>query len=520
MINVAFNIPSIDKNNIKIKGYDFTVKRDIHKQYNYIKNINSYGTQNFRELINKFADFSYSFILLIDEYEYLFHSTFSSDKPIYIMRSIAQRKLPNNQRLRVCFAGSRSWEHLNELNIPGSPDFTFLANTIYLKPLQREDCHALLTSRLKKTSMKYEKNKIDELVDQAYSLSGGCPNVINYVGYDFIKNGGKINSNDIYKRLIPTFSTRWSNLSDSEQSTIILESLEYDDILSELRLIKETSNNNYELVGELWQKFVFKKRDEINKHETTPSLFSLVNHVKSFFKSSSKTATSQYNMKLELEIKAIKEQIDDIIEHINEECRFRGILDVFNFEDSHDHTYQLNALSKLCRNKEQFSNFISNLYTFLYESTFGPVYEVEEGNRYYCYQNKKNQVHLMRNCARLPNELWWYEANRNASLRQNDSTIYKSKDKINPNSDILHHINTIRGNYQHTRDKKSQVIPVRFKFPESMIVLYNKKKNPSSEQDFINLQRSILNALHRFLIYVKNLIEKEDVINYIDELTT
>jgi len=430
------------------------------------------------------------------------------------MRSIAQRELPNKQRLRVCFAGSRSWEHLNELNIPGSPDFTFLANTIYLKPLHREDCHELITSKLEKYSTKYEKNKIDELADQAYSLSGGCPNVINYVGYDFIKNGGKISINEIYRRLITMFSTRWSNLSDSEKKIIILESVEYDDILSAMRLIKKTSNNNYELVGQLWQKFVINKRAELNHQEAASFLSSIVNRIKTIAKSNSQEASHQYIMKSQLEIKTIKEQIDESIESINLECTYRELPHVFNFEDSHDHTYQLNALSKLCSSEEKFTYFISRFYEFIYESTYGPVYDIQDGNRYYCYHNKKKKQFLNKNGARLPSEMWYFTVNRSPSIEKKDHISHKNKEVINPKSHILQHTNTIRGHYQHTRGKKSIHIPLVFNFRESMSIL-NKGKNPSSKEDYINLQKNILIEFHIFLTNVRQIIENQHSVKYI-----
>jgi hypothetical protein len=110
----------------------------------------------------------------------------------------------------------------------------------------------------------------------------------------------------------------------------------------------------------------------------------------------------------------------------------------------------------------------------------------------------------------MPMDYWWYRGilkNPNVA----DWIVYEDKNKNSflentpAESDIVHHINSLRGKFAHTTKRKEK-IPLKFEWQESVKKL--KSPRPKTSTDWFKLQHTILTEFLIFLDKVHQKIER------------
>ena len=520
LIKGIFDNPNVDKTNFIMNEYQFHIYRDIKTQYKHIRGITDNGQVLFTQIIDKLAELSLSFILLIDEYEFLFHKTLNSYKPVRPIANLCQNNLANNQGLKVCIAGGKSWKHLSDLGIEGSPDFTFISSTIYLSKISEDGCRKIILDGLSKSNYDIEnnKNEVDSLIQKAIILSGGCPNTIKFIGKDFITNNGQLDSSRILQNLDDIFHVRFHAVGKKQKDSW-KQKYNLDDELVRLHTVEtEADGQIIKFVGELWNTYVKKNQKTIPQN----SLFDIIkNKLNNFLNFIGNHKNNQILNQLDkdkynLVLKTHYETISDFFQKINNECEYKNIPHVFDFASSQDHHYQRDSLLSMCDDKNKFKIFCAQVYCLLMESTKGTPYFQIDNTRKYCYYNKKKYSKLKETMARLPSELWNFKMKDYGHL---DKKVYLDISEYNPNGFIIDHIKTLRGYYYHTNNKKGEEIPLKFNINETMQELHKGDTFPNSDEDFIKLQITILERVTILLQYILNIIQKTPQTNYI-ELTT
>ncbi|MCK4921317.1 MAG: hypothetical protein KAS71_09740 [Bacteroidales bacterium] len=236
-----------------IELFPSTCWEDIYDRLSILKDnrVNSV----FSEVVDFYSShLGKTFILLIDEYEYLFKYSFDNPQAFFQIRSISELPpLIDKKQLQFVVAGSETWEKLGS-NI-GSPELNTLgAQIIFLPPLNRVDFDEMWDYLTKDMDTGIYEIKKSQSV---YDLSGGIPFYSKLIGNELL------NSSDIdYTVLLPHFEVGTNKFNEQElgllKSILIGNSIESSSI-SQLLINRgyiKSKDGTFLINGSLYKKYL------------------------------------------------------------------------------------------------------------------------------------------------------------------------------------------------------------------------------------------------------------------------
>ena len=319
----------------------------------YLENLSTYSglksKKLFKELIHSLAEKNYSIVLLIDEYESMFLTTFNGEPgSLYGVRNlITQAVLPNSQIFQCCITGTRRWS--DYYNTIGSDDFNFINDTAYLETLTENDSTQLIKYGLDKCNKDLPLLNFNNI----YEFSGGWPFLIKLMCNHTIQN--KIpDENYLNERCFSHFDSIWQRLSYDQK--LVLKRKDRNDrnvieYLLHLNLISKKSFLFKERIlplGKIWKNFVSQK---------------IVDDINNLSNQNPEQITNNFILS------EIADSTCDTINEIGRVLERKNLDPIFNTRRSPSYMKYASRLYSPSDNKESFKKFISVLYIIIFEST-------------------------------------------------------------------------------------------------------------------------------------------------------
>ncbi|MCX7611168.1 MAG: hypothetical protein N2043_06240 [Ignavibacterium sp.] len=414
--------------------------------YNELESLNKRGEFIFIKLIELTLSQGFNVILVIDEYESMFFSTFQGEiGSVHTIRDLVIQSSNYETKFTCSITGARSWDYY--ASDVGSDDFNFIDDTIFIKKLYLEETtelfeyyYSFCSVELKNNLSDWEKN-----IEMIYKLSGGWPYILKIIGNEY-STSGEINIDRIKERTKSHFNNILQRLTAEQKKTLISKiNSEYSNQLLKLGLL-EKIDGRIEINGEIFESFV---NENLKNEEFTAGLTELT------------------SINKRIEIQQLASDTTDLMTEINETLLAKNKEPIFNFKLSINFPLYCKNLSQFCENLENFKSFISSLYIIVFEATQKSIIDDKSSN-------KTKVVNL----ATLPD---------------------KFSRKYNNEPDIIHHIDVLRHKFLGAHDTLNDNWKVRRFDPFTSQEHFLGHRNTPDESEYYKLQKGILYEFNNFL---------------------
>jgi hypothetical protein len=326
--------------------------------YEKLQHLTDFRISGIFEEITKLTrdDFNRIFVLLIDEYEFLFTKSFDSPSGFFVLRELSS--LPDAPLVYVV-AGATKWDML--CSETGSAELNNLGGSLlYVSPIDYEDFEKMwnyYTNELPDNGVLAECSKV-------YELSGGIPFFAKLIGE--CQLSGLHNMIDI--NLSPHFLRIYNNLNKQEQKIVSmvmngdnLGCVQVDDLI--YRGILKFCDENCDINGELFKKYIYARKYSPSKDD------------------------DRQNRLLDSSRK-----IQSLIAAINDTSINKCGKNIFEVSNADFHCFE--DISKLAVEREDINAFASAIYLTVFERTADRVNIESDSESREC----------VRNLVRLPKE--------------------------------------------------------------------------------------------------------------------
>jgi len=329
------------KGNLNIRDNNIECTQYWDKVYNNLEEISDISIQEVLKdfFIQTSNNNKISFVILIDEYEWLFLHTFDNDGGFYPLRTLSQTPSNNNIKpFTFIISGAKSWEKFGK-DI-GSPELNSIgAGTLSVSPLYIEDFTEMWEYYLKKAEIVEESTILD--IQKMFEYSGGIPFYAKVIA-ESVLNNDNINFNI----LLPHFESVYNNL-DQQELNVIKGIIDGKNIASNVIVNKLLDrgilnfSTIYNINGTLFKNYIIQK------------------------------ITKQYIDTRQLELSDMVKKMQKDIREINENSNNKKR--EYIFTPTNEYAIYCQNAETICLENDVFQNFANALYRILFEHTKRPT---------------------------------------------------------------------------------------------------------------------------------------------------